>query len=652
MATTATLDIVLSARDTASAAIKGVGKAADELGARFEAAEKSSKILLGSVSALAIGVGTTSFKAFIDAEKQLARVDAILRTSTGSFEENRKAVLAAASAAVKLGFDDEEAAESIARMFQRTGSLTEATKLNALAMDLARAKNIELSQASTLVGQVLSGNARVLKQFGIELDETKTPMEALVELQGKVAGQAEAFAGTTSGAIATFRQQVQNLQEELGALIASAVTPLIKRANELIASLGGLDGILQRIRAFISENKELIIVLAGAFTGALLPALVSIAAGFVAFVAPLLPFLAIGAGIALLLAELTDNFTNLDAVIDPVKNSLQAVRDFFAEGTIAGDTLRGIIAGLKSAFGEMMTALQPLIEEMKPWLPILAELGKIIAAVVVVGLITLLGVITGLVAAAIPLITNLLKAFREFFEFVANGIAGIILIFQGDLPAATAAFQEGFQSFLDFWKAAFDTLIETVKKFFDVTIGFFTDLFTKLIGASIIPDIINGIVDWFGKLPSLVGGVLVGFISGVLQTFGQFKADLTSKVGEIANAVVQGFQNMVQQAQQLAQQALQAAASAAQAAGGAVRGAATQIGRAVGLQEGGIVTRPTLAMIAEGGSPEAVIPLNRAGGFGGLTLNFNGNVFADDPERFANDIGDAVIRRLNLQVRL
>jgi len=47
------------------------------------------------------------------------------------------------------------------------------------------------------------------------------------------------------------------------------------------------------------------------------------------------------------------------------------------------------------------------------------------------------------------------------------------------------------------------------------------------------------------------------------------------------------------------------------------------------LAEGGIVTSPTLAMIGEGGGPEAVIPLSKLGsmGFGGganITVNVNG----------------------------
>ena len=43
------------------------------------------------------------------------------------------------------------------------------------------------------------------------------------------------------------------------------------------------------------------------------------------------------------------------------------------------------------------------------------------------------------------------------------------------------------------------------------------------------------------------------------------------------------------------------------------------------LAEGGIVTGPTLAMIGERG-PEAVIPLNKAGALGGITINVSGGI--------------------------
>ena len=64
-----------------------------------------------------------------------------------------------------------------------------------------------------------------------------------------------------------------------------------------------------------------------------------------------------------------------------------------------------------------------------------------------------------------------------------------------------------------------------------------------------------------------------------------------------------------------------------------------------GLASGGIVTRPTLAMIGESG-PEAVIPLRRGGMGGGITINFNGPVYGD-----RRQLGDVVVRSLEDYVR-
>ena len=54
------------------------------------------------------------------------------------------------------------------------------------------------------------------------------------------------------------------------------------------------------------------------------------------------------------------------------------------------------------------------------------------------------------------------------------------------------------------------------------------------------------------------------------------------------------------------------------------------------LAEGGIITRPTLAMIGEGGESEAVVPLSKLdemlgnGGMNGLVVNIYGSVGVDD----------------------
>jgi hypothetical protein len=57
------------------------------------------------------------------------------------------------------------------------------------------------------------------------------------------------------------------------------------------------------------------------------------------------------------------------------------------------------------------------------------------------------------------------------------------------------------------------------------------------------------------------------------------------------------------------------------------------------LAEGGIVTGPTLAMVGEKGS-EAIIPLSKMGGMGGVTVNVTGGLST------SAEIGQAVVNAL------
>jgi hypothetical protein len=72
------------------------------------------------------------------------------------------------------------------------------------------------------------------------------------------------------------------------------------------------------------------------------------------------------------------------------------------------------------------------------------------------------------------------------------------------------------------------------------------------------------------------------------------------------------------------------------------------LGNIPGLAEGGIVTRPTLAMIGEGGQSEAVIPLDKLGKMGGgnITVNVTGGLAT------SADIGRAVVNAIKAMNRV
>jgi len=89
-------------------------------------------------------------------------------------------------------------------------------------------------------------------------------------------------------------------------------------------------------------------------------------------------------------------------------------------------------------------------------------------------------------------------------------------------------------------------------------------------------------------------------------------------------------------------------------AGQASRGLGNIIGKVInpfaglpGLAEGGIVTRPTLAMIGEGGQSEAVIPLDKLGNMGGgnITINVTGGLAT------SAEIGESVVNALRAYSR-
>lgn len=245
------LEFLITAKDEASEKLKGISANAKQIGATMT--------VVGGAITAAMGFAV---KAAADAQVQMAKFDTTLKNSKGTTDAVRSALLKAADATLKLGFDNEDAANSLAKFFQRTGSVTTAIKLNTVAMDLSRAKNIDLATAGTLVNQVLSGNGKVLKQYGIDLKEAGTPLEALNQLHEMTKGSSEAFSQTLQGQTEIMKQNFGELQESIGAILIPILTDLFKKLVPII------DG----IKAWTEAHPELTkyIVIAAAAIGGLL----------------------------------------------------------------------------------------------------------------------------------------------------------------------------------------------------------------------------------------------------------------------------------------------------------------------------------------------------------------------------------------------
>lgn len=97
--------------------------------------------------------------------------------------------------------------------------------------DLAAGLRIDLQSATMLVAKALEGNVGSLKRYGIAIDESKMKTEGASAvfdaIAEKMGGQAAAQAKTFSGEMARVGNVVNDVQEQLGSLIARALSPAI-----------------------------------------------------------------------------------------------------------------------------------------------------------------------------------------------------------------------------------------------------------------------------------------------------------------------------------------------------------------------------------------------------------------------------------------
>jgi len=230
----------------ASKGVDAVGKSLDRTKKSVVGFGNATNLAFGAAG-LAYGINST-IKAFKEAEKQTAKVKASLATLGLANESVQKKIERVTLAQQELsGFADDELQGSFATLVRSTGDVDEALKSNALAMDIARARGVDLNTVGNVLAKVYDGNVGILKRYGVAVEKDATIQEALAAAQKRYAGQAKAYGDTTSGAADKASQSFDNLQESLGkafvpALNATsgALLSVTGNAQSLVGAIGGI----------------------------------------------------------------------------------------------------------------------------------------------------------------------------------------------------------------------------------------------------------------------------------------------------------------------------------------------------------------------------------------------------------------------------
>ena len=182
-----------------------------------------------------------------------------------------------------------------------------------------------------------------------------------------------------------------------------------------------------------------------------------------------------------------------------------------------------------------------LTEGQKKWIGIFVLIGAVIGSVLMVagmlalgigslilvfgslgaaiGIIGAIGIGIGLIIGGLILIVRgVYDVFKGKFEgigLILMGVGAILLLFIGWWALLPIAVGAAIYLIIKYW----DSIIGFFKGIVEKIVGFFRWLWNILLGHSIIPDIVNGIINWFMKIPN--------------------------KIANIAKSVVRAFENMV-----------------------------------------------------------------------------------------------------------
>lgn len=250
--------------------IASVGKKMRKLGTNLTAAGK--KLSIGLTAPIA-AFGAVSVKAFVAQEKAENALRAALQASGQEVDSNFNKLKRMASEIQKVTTVGDEMSLSLMQQATSMGlsadQLDEATRG---AIGLSKAFNLDLKMAMRASTAALQGQTEMLTRYIPELKNIEDPAERVALVHAKMAegfNLATEEANTTSGQMDQLNNAFGDLQEQIGAIVAEYLTPLIEKLRSVVARLQEADPAMLRlgvqIAAIAAALGPLLIVLGQLF---------------------------------------------------------------------------------------------------------------------------------------------------------------------------------------------------------------------------------------------------------------------------------------------------------------------------------------------------------------------------------------------------
>jgi hypothetical protein len=378
-----------------------LGKFGKAAGLAFAAAGAAALAYAGTL--LVDGV-----KAAIEDEKAQTKLATALKNTTGATDDQ----IAAAEdyitkTSLATGVTDDELRPSLERLALATGNVTEAQRLQALALDVSAGSGKSLEAVSNALARAADGNFSALTRLGVPLDEniikTKDFDAATQALSDAFGGQASVQADTFSGKMQRLQVAFDEAKETAGSFILDAIQPLADIAvNDVIPALSKFgEEVGQTLGPILTDMGK-------TFKEDILPVLQDFGNFVMNTIVP-----------------------NIKNAFLPVLESLQG----------AWNTIMQVVKDNKPALDDLYAGFKIVVD----WLT--ANVLPLFTG----ALSTAISGIGTTISIVVTVVAKLVEGFKTFVNFTKNAVSTIKTTFTSIGDAITKPFKVAFREVAKFW---------------------------------------------------------------------------------------------------------------------------------------------------------------------------------------------------------
>ena len=213
---------------------------------------KAFAVAAAASAAFAIKVGKDAVKGAMEDQKQQVALATALRNVTGATDEAiAKTVEYLDKLELLVGVDNNQLIPSLQILTQATKDVTTAQNLQALALDISAGASKDLGSVSLALAKAVGGNVTALTKLGVPLDADAVKAKDLDAILNSLAAT---FSGQASQRAETFEFRINRLNLAFNQILDQLGYALIPVLEQLAITIQ--NEILPQLQAWITANKD------------------------------------------------------------------------------------------------------------------------------------------------------------------------------------------------------------------------------------------------------------------------------------------------------------------------------------------------------------------------------------------------------------